>query len=138
MLDVNLSLNQTLWTFLFHVKRTWMAQLLLAISMWQVIFFRKDFVTHMHNLAVHVKEGLPFAWVLLKTMWIFFFCLTVSFSYESQSIQCFNSFSSVCHLFCLYAWFLMLFHLTYMFYQSTHLLMSLFFETLTHIIVRTD
>ena len=25
---------------------------------------RKDYVTHMHGLAVYVKEGLPFAWDL--------------------------------------------------------------------------
>ena len=27
-------------------------------------FIRKDCITHMHGVAVHVKEGLPFAWYL--------------------------------------------------------------------------
>ena len=34
----NLSLNQTPLTFLFCVRQTWITQLILAISMWQVIF----------------------------------------------------------------------------------------------------
>ena len=33
LLNVNLSLNQTLLTFLLYVKQTWMAQLILAISL---------------------------------------------------------------------------------------------------------
>ena len=51
--------------------------------------------------------------------------------------QCLTSFSSINHLLCLCAWFLILFHVTYMrFSWSTHLLF-LFLETLTSII-RTD
>ena len=34
----NLSLNQTLLTFLLCVRQTWMTQLILAISLWGVIF----------------------------------------------------------------------------------------------------
>ena len=37
-LIVNLSLNQTLLTFLLYVRQTWMTQLILAISLWGVIF----------------------------------------------------------------------------------------------------
>ena len=33
LLIANLSLNQTLLTFLFYVKKTWMTQLILAISL---------------------------------------------------------------------------------------------------------
>ena len=33
LLIVNLSLNQTLLTFLFYVRQTWTAQLILAISL---------------------------------------------------------------------------------------------------------
>ena len=29
-----------------------------------LLLIQKDSITHMHGLAVHVKEGLPFAWVL--------------------------------------------------------------------------
>ena len=38
LLNVNLSLNQTLLTFLLYVRQTWMTQLILAISLWEVIF----------------------------------------------------------------------------------------------------
>ena len=40
-----------------------MTQLILAISLVGVIFLfiQKDNVTHMHGLAVFVKEGHPFA-----------------------------------------------------------------------------
>ena len=42
-LIVNLSLNQTLLTFLLYVRQTYMAQLILVISLWQVIFNPKGF-----------------------------------------------------------------------------------------------
>ena len=38
LLIVNLSLNQTLLTFLLCVRQTWMTQLILVISLWEVIF----------------------------------------------------------------------------------------------------
>ena len=38
LLNVNLSLNQTLLTFLLYVRQTWMTQLILVISLWGVIF----------------------------------------------------------------------------------------------------
>ena len=38
LLNVNLSLNQTLVTFLLYVRQTWMTQLILAISLWGVLF----------------------------------------------------------------------------------------------------
>ena len=37
-LNVNLSVNQTLLTFLLYVRQTWMTQLILAISLWGPIF----------------------------------------------------------------------------------------------------
>ena len=60
-------------------------------------------VTHTHSLAVYVNSYFH----IYKFMPILI--------YDSDSlyfIQCFNSFSSTNHLFCLYAQFLMLFHLT--------------------------
>ena len=59
-------------------------------------------VTHRHSLAVYVNSYFH----IYKFMPILI--------YDSDSlyfIQCFNSFSSTNHLFCLYAQFLMLFHL---------------------------
>ena len=42
-----------------------MTQLILAISLRGYLpLIRKDSSTHMHGLAVYVKEGLPFAWDL--------------------------------------------------------------------------
>ena len=38
LLNVNLSLNQTLLTFLLYMKQTWMTQLILTIFLWGVIF----------------------------------------------------------------------------------------------------
>ena len=66
----------------------------------------KDSGTHIHGLAIYVKEGLPFARDLsLENSadsyvfdWLYF-------------TQCLTSFSSINHLFCLCARFLILFHL---------------------------
>ena len=55
---MNLSLNQTLLTFLLYVRQTWITQLILAISLWEVIFlYSKRFLI----LICMVKDGLPFA-----------------------------------------------------------------------------
>ena len=67
---------------------------------------QKDSITHMHGLAVYVKEGLPFAQDLSVQIltyvldWLYF-------------TQCLTSFLSVNHLLCRYARFLILFHLTF-------------------------
>ena len=47
---------------------------------------RKDSITHMHGLAVYVKEGLPFAWDLslensADSYWCFWLALLCSVSY---------------------------------------------------------
>ena len=62
---------------------------------------RKDSSTHMHGLAVYVKEGLPFEWELSLENCLYF-------------TQCLTYFSSVNHLLHLCARFLILFHLTLM------------------------
>ena len=59
----------------------------------------KDSIIHMDGLAVYVKEGSP-RWILIYV----FDCL--------YFIQYLTSFSSISHLLCLYAWYLILFHLT--------------------------
>ena len=67
---------------------------------------QKNYISRMHGLAVYVKEGLPFARDLSlensADSNLFSTCLLHSVS----------SFSSVDHLLCRYAWFLILFHLT--------------------------
>ena len=64
LLNVNLSLNQTLLIFWLYVRQTWVTQLILEISLWQVIFhfpiIEKDYLTHTHGLAVYVMEKLSF------------------------------------------------------------------------------
>ena len=91
---------------------------------------RKGSVTHMHGLAVYVKEWLPFAWDL-----------SLENSADSYFVfdwlylpKCFP-FATIDHLRHLYVRFLMPFHLTYMrFSRSAHLLMRLSLETSTSIV----
>ena len=90
------------FNFLANALQTWMAEWILAISLWEIIFLepnkchccphietrqlilsanqlagfylratltlnvftQKDSSAHMHDLTVHVKEGLPFTWDL--------------------------------------------------------------------------
>ena len=97
LLNVNLSLNQTPLVLLLYVRQIWMIQLILSISLWGFTFFliQKDSITHMHSLAVYVKEGVPFAhnlslenfvnshlcfWLaLLHSVSYFFFPLSITF-----------------------------------------------------------
>ena len=96
-------------TFWLYIRKTWMTQLILAISLWGFIFFliQEDSITHMHGLVVYVKEGLSLAWDLsLKNL---------ADSYLSNWLyfrQCLTSFSFINHLLRLYAWYLILFHQT--------------------------
>ena len=69
---------------------------------------RKDSSTHMHGLAVFVKEGLPFARDLsLENSVDSYLCFRLLYF-----TQCLTSFSSIDHLLVHYAQFLILFHLT--------------------------
>ena len=70
---------------------------------------RKDSSTHMHGLAVYVKEGFPFARDL--SLEISRKILTYVFDWLYFT-QCLTSFSSIDHLLCLCVQFLILFHLT--------------------------
>ena len=60
---------------------------------------RKDSITHMYGLVVHVKEGPPLQIFTYVFEWLYF-------------TQCVSSFSSINHLLCCQAEFLPLFHLT--------------------------
>ena len=63
---------------------------------------QKDSATHIHGLAVHVKEGLVFAWDLfLENLQILTFVLDWLYF-----THCLTSFSSIDLLLCLYAQFL--------------------------------
>ena len=90
---------------------------------------RKDSSTHMHGLAIYLKEGLPFTWDLsLENSAYSYLCFRLTYVYCFT--QCLTSFSSIDHLLHRYARFFILFHLTQMrFSRSTHLLMCLSFGT---------
>ena len=72
-----------------------------------LLLIRKDSITHMHGIAVYVKEGLLFAPVL-----------SLEYSADSYAFdwlyftQCLTHFSSIDHLIHFYVQFLILFHLT--------------------------
>ena len=71
---------------------------------------RKDSVTHMHGLAIYVKEGLPFAWDLFLEN-----SADSDFVFDwLYLLECFPSFSTIDHLCHLYVRFLIPFRLTYM------------------------
>ena len=92
---------------------------------------QQDFTTHMHGVAVYVKEVFLHGIYLQKTLRI----LTYNFDWLYFT-QCLHfTFSCIDHLLRLHAWFLMVFHVTQMlFSRSTHLLMFWSLETLTSII----
>ena len=66
---------------------------------------RKDSSTHMHGLAVYVKEGLPFAWDLsLENSADFYLCFRLAllqsvsyffFLYQSPSLSLCTIFDSI-------------------------------------------
>ena len=96
LLNMNLSSNQTVVTFLFYGRQTWMRGYLPLT--W------KDSVAHMRGLAVCVKEGLLFAWGL-----------SLNKSADSYVFNCLYFsvlFFFINDLFRLYARFLMPFCLT--------------------------
>ena len=101
---VNLSFNRTLLTFFLCVRQAWVTQLILAISLWQVIFLWSKRILQLVCIVSHfVKEGLSFAWDL---------SLENSGFYWLYFTQCLTSFSSFSHLLRLCTGFLILFHLT--------------------------
>ena len=61
LLNVNLSLNQTLQTFLLYCFMIDTGD----FSMRGYLpLIQQDSITHIHGLAIYVSEGLPFAWDL--------------------------------------------------------------------------
>ena len=70
---------------------------------------QKDHITHMHDLAVYVKEGLPFPQDLSLENSADSYLNVFNLIYFTQ---CLTSFFSTDHIVSLHAWFLMLFHLT--------------------------
>ena len=61
---MNFSLNQTVLTFLLYVRQTCLDDSIDSGNFsvrGYIPLIRKDSITHIHGLAVYVKEGLPFA-----------------------------------------------------------------------------
>ena len=128
---VNLSLNQILLTFLLSVRQTWMTQLILAISLWEVIFFNSKGFWHSYAWSRSFCEKRTSCCKGLISRKLFRFLHMFSTGFTSL---CLTSFSSIDHLLCLCARYLILFHLTWMrFSRSIHLLVCLSLETLTSI-----
>ena len=72
-----------------------------------LLLIRKDSSTHMRGLAVYVKEGLPFAQDLsLENSADSYLCFWLALLHSASYF-----FSSVDHLLCLCAQFVILFHL---------------------------
>ena len=80
-----------------------MTHLILAI---RILFWQEDSITHMHGLAIYVKEGLPSCMGLISRK---LFRLLPMFLTGFASLSV-NSFSSTDHLL-LYAQFLIQFYL---------------------------
>ena len=104
LLYVNPSLNQTLLTFLLCVGQTWMAQLILAISLYGVIFLYSErmlLLIYMICQFTWRKDCLLHGTYLQKTLqslicvfnWLYF-------------TRCLTSISSTDHLLCLYQQFI--------------------------------
>ena len=70
------------------LRQIWMTQLSLAISLrGYLLLIQKDYITHVHGLAVYVKEGLPFAQDLsLVNSYLCRFLLMFLTSFTSLSV----------------------------------------------------
>ena len=101
--------------------------------MYYLPLIQRDSVTHMHSLAVYVKEGLPFAWDLsLENSADSYLCFRLALLHSvSYFFFLYQSPLSLCMLFDSIYITLMRFSL------STHVLVCLSLETLKSII-RTD
>ena len=81
-------------------------------------FNLKGSSTHMHGLTVYVKDGLPFAWNLsLENSTVSELCFRLAILHSVS----YFFFLLLITLFCLCAWFLILFHLTYRVVQKSTL-----------------
>ena len=106
LLNVNISSNQALLIFLLSVRQTWMTQLILAISLWWVIFLnakrfyysygwscslceRKGFLFHRIYLENSADSYLCFWLALLHSLSYFFFL------YQSPSLPLCTVFDSI-------------------------------------------
>ena len=56
-LNLNLSLNQTLLTFLLYVRQIWMTQMTLTISLWRVISFNLKGFCYSYAWSCSICEG---------------------------------------------------------------------------------
>ena len=102
MLNVNLSLNQTLLTFLLYVTQTWMTKWFWQnFCLWGYLPLTwNDSTTHIHGLAVYVKQELPFARALtLENSADSYVC------FKLASLWLLSSFSSMDYLLCLQSYF---------------------------------
>ena len=130
---MNPSLNQTLLTFLLCVGQTWMAQLILAISLCGVIFLYSERMLLLYAWSSSLREGkTAFCTELTSRK----FCnLLFAFSTGFTSRSVLLLFPLLITFFIIINSLLTLFRLTQMmFSRSNHLLLCMSFETLTSMI----
>ena len=104
-MTANLSLNQTLLTFLLYVRQTWMTQMVLAISLWEglpliqkyfdvcmvfLFIWRKEFLLDL-SLENSTDSYLCFQLALLHSVSYYFF---LYLSLSSSSCTVFDAISS--------------------------------------------
>ena len=105
-LNMNLSLNQTLLTFLLYVRQTLITQLILAISVWDYLpLIRKDSVTLIYSFAIYVIGRNSFSTgVICRKLCSF----SLMFSTDFTFIQCITSFFLLAITFFVFMQFFML------------------------------
>ena len=112
LLDMNLSLNQILPTFLLYVRQTWLTQLSLAISPWGVIFLLSERILFCYSCAYtcSLYEGRtsPCTGLISRKRSEFLFMFLIAFTSFSVLLL----FPQSITFFVLYTRFLMLFHVT--------------------------
>ena len=97
---------------LFYMRQNWMTQLILAISLWEVISFWSERILLLICMILHFmcREAL-----LLREMYVKKTLLFLTYVFDwLYFIQCLTYFSFFDHLLHLYAHLLMLFRLTMM------------------------
>ena len=101
LLIANLSLNQTLLTFLLCVRQTWMTQLILAISLWEVIFLWSERILALICMVLQVMLKKDFITGLIsRKLSIFLLMFLTGFTSRSVFFFLYRSSSwSLCTVF---------------------------------------
>ena len=94
-LDLNLSLNQTLLTFLLYMRQTWITQVILVISLWEFIFLYAKRFNYSYAWSRSLCETRASFYMGLISRKLSGFLLMFSTGF---TLLCLTSFSSIDHL----------------------------------------